>query len=162
MSQTSTLVDTREYELGGDRLSYRYMTNAVGWLLHDTIVHPLTGIVGFAGRLCWSMRLMALSHHMHNVTAPNNDMLADYVEALQRAGKNETYAPTYTTAASRPSGHKHKYIHLRTEGRWDCFFCEGCVSYQWVDPATGATRTARPPAHDVDDRLPTTRPVQDT
>jgi hypothetical protein len=90
MSQTSTLVDSREYELGGERISYRYMTNAVGWLLHDTIVHPLTGIIGFVGRLCWSMRLMALSHHMHNVTAPNNDVLADYVEALQRASRNET------------------------------------------------------------------------
>jgi hypothetical protein len=147
MSQTSTLVDTREYELGGERISYRYMTNAVGWLLHDTIVHPLTGIVGFVGRLCWSMRLMALSHHMHNVTAPNNDMLADYVEALQRAGKNEMGAmrTDASDAIDARYGHPHKYIHLRTEGRWDCFFCEGCVSYQWVDPATGATRTTRPP-----------------
>lgn len=85
----SVAVDKGEYQLGGQQMSYRYMTNAVGWLLHDTLVHPLTGIVGFAGRLTWSMRLMALSHHLHNVTAPNNDTLADYAEALYRAGCNE-------------------------------------------------------------------------
>jgi hypothetical protein len=68
----------------------RYAANSLWWFLHDLLIHPLTGAIGLLGRLCGSYRLMALSHHIHNVTAPSNDALADYAEAAYRAGCNET------------------------------------------------------------------------
>lgn len=70
----------------------RYANNALWWFLHDVVVHPLTGILGCTGRLFRSYRLMALAHHIHNATAPSNDVMADYAEACYRAGCNETKA----------------------------------------------------------------------
>lgn len=39
---------------------------------------------------------MALAHHIHNASAPDNDVMADYAESACRAGHNET--------ASNPTG----------------------------------------------------------
>ena len=64
--------------------------NALCWWLHDFFMHPLTGTIGLVGRLCGSLRLLSVSHHLHNATAPSNDVLADYAEAAYRAGCNET------------------------------------------------------------------------
>jgi len=44
----------------------------------------------FAGKLTGSLRLAALAHHIHNASAPNNEVLLDYVEAAIRSGHNET------------------------------------------------------------------------
>ena len=70
----------------------RYVENAFWWFLHDVIVHPFTGALGCTGRLFRSYRLMALAHHIHNFSAPSNDVMADYAEACFRAGCNETSA----------------------------------------------------------------------
>lgn len=71
-------------------MSGRYSQNAFLWWLHDAISHPITGTFGLLGRLLRSPRLMALGHHIHNATAPNNDAWADYAEAAFRAGCNES------------------------------------------------------------------------
>lgn len=71
------------YAVGGKR-------NAVAWWLHDCFIHPLTGTMGLTGRLMGSLRLLTLAHHIHNVSAPSDDVLADYAEAAYRATCNET------------------------------------------------------------------------
>jgi hypothetical protein len=81
--------------------STRYQTatwiEAIGWLLHDVCVHPVTGIAGFIGKLLTLMpstaglRVMTLGHHFHNATAPSNDVLADYAHATALACHNELY-----------------------------------------------------------------------
>ena len=68
----------------------RYASNSFAWWIHDSIIHPFTGTLGLLGKLLKAPRLMALSHHLHNATAPSNDSWADYAEAAYRAGCNET------------------------------------------------------------------------
>jgi hypothetical protein len=63
--------------------------SALGWLLHDALIHPITGMAGFTGRITGSLRLITAAHHVHNATAPSNDVLADYAAAMARACKNE-------------------------------------------------------------------------
>lgn len=67
----------------------RYASNSVAWWLHDTVVHPLTGALGLFGRAIRSPRIMGLSHHIHNATAPSNDAWGDWAEAAHRAACNE-------------------------------------------------------------------------
>lgn len=82
--------------------STRYQTatwiEAIGWLLHDAFVHPITGIAGFVGKIVTLMprsrmglRVITLAHHIHNSTAPSNDVLADYAHATAMACHNELY-----------------------------------------------------------------------
>ena len=59
----------------------RYTSNSVAWWLHDTVVHPFTGAMGLMGRMLRSPRIMALSHHLHNATAPSNDAWGDWADA---------------------------------------------------------------------------------
>lgn len=68
----------------------RYTKNAFGWWLHDFFVHPVVGTIGLFGRLCGSLRIITVSHHIHNSTAPSNDSVADYIESMTRACHNET------------------------------------------------------------------------
>lgn len=75
------------------------ITEAVGWLLHDTVVHVVTGLIGFTGRLTGlvprtgsaGLRLITLAHHIHNATAPSNDVLSDHAHATALACHNELY-----------------------------------------------------------------------
>lgn len=68
------------------------------WLFHDTCIHCLTGILGFVGKIVGilpgtgsvGLRLVTIAHHVHNATAPSNDVLADYAHARALACHNET------------------------------------------------------------------------
>jgi hypothetical protein len=67
----------------------------VGWLAHDVVVHPITGMMLFAAKTLdlgeVSLRLAAVAHRIHNASSPANDAMADYAEAAVRAGQNETF-----------------------------------------------------------------------
>ena len=56
----------------------RYEANVVSWLIHDVIVHPVTGILGAVGRLVKSPRLVGLSHQIHNTSAPSTDVWEEW------------------------------------------------------------------------------------
>lgn len=75
------------------------IAEAFGWLLHDTVVHVATGMIGFAGKLVslvpgtgsTGLRLITVAHHIHNATAPSNDVLSDHAHAMALACHNELY-----------------------------------------------------------------------
>ncbi len=72
----------------------RIILDDLGWLAHDCLVHPITGAIGFIGRIVKSPRIVALSMHAHNASAPSNDVWADLSEAAARSTHNETYGRT--------------------------------------------------------------------
>lgn len=75
----------------------RYATNGLAWFAHDALVHPAIGCLGLLGRLLRSPRLMALSHHIHNASAPSNDAWGDWADAAYRASCNEGSGTGYAS-----------------------------------------------------------------
>lgn len=89
------------------------LLEAFCWLVHDTLVHCVTGIVGFAGRITSiipgtgtvGLRLITIAHHLHNATAPSNDVLSDHAHAVALACHNES--PGNPTGTQTPDEWYH-------------------------------------------------------
>ena len=102
----------------------RYEENAFAWWLHDCVAHPITGCIGLVGRFLRSPRLTAISHHLHNATAPSNDAWGDWADAAYRAACNEDERPFLRGDCYLCGAKVEKYMHR--EGRMPSHNAKGC------------------------------------